>query len=262
MIFKREMFQGRVALVTGGATGIGRALSRAFVEHGADVLLASRKEDNLKAVAAELGGLGPRVLYRATDIRQPDQVDSLVAMALERFGKIDFLINNAGANFLSPAIDISPNGWRTIIDTVLNGTFYVSRAVAKSMLERGFGRIVNMASTNAHNGSPLMVHSGAAKAGVISMTETLAVEWAGGGVTVNAVAPGPVNTPGANARLWPDPKTVERLERRIPMGRFARPDDIVGPTLFLCSDAAAFITGATLVVDGGDHLRSLALASE
>jgi NAD(P)-dependent dehydrogenase (short-subunit alcohol dehydrogenase family) len=260
MVFAREIFKGRVALVTGGATGIGKALAKAFAEHGADLVIASRKEDNLKSAAAELGATGAQVMFKVVDIKQPDQVDKLVGETLDRFKKIDFLINNAGANFLSPAIDISPNGWRTIIDTVLNGTFYVSRAVAKPMLERGFGRIVNMASTNAHNGSPLMVHSGAAKAGVISMTETLAVEWAAGGITVNAIAPGPVDTAGANQRLWPDPKFVARLEKRIPMGRFARPDDIVGPTLFLCSDAAAFITGATLVVDGGDRLRSPVLA--
>jgi NAD(P)-dependent dehydrogenase (short-subunit alcohol dehydrogenase family) len=208
-----------------------------------------------------LSGLGP-VFYHAADIKQPDQIEALISAVLKRFGKIDFLINNAGANFLSPAIDVSPNGWRTIIDTVLNGTFFVSRAVAPSMVERGFGRIVNMAATNAHNGSPLMVHSGAAKAGVISMTETLAMEWAAAGITVNAVAPGPVNTAGANQRLWPDSSVVERMERRIPMGRFARPADVVGPTLFLCSDAAAFVTGATLIVDGGDRLRSFSQAME
>ncbi|WP_373048905.1 SDR family oxidoreductase [Vulgatibacter sp.] len=260
--FRPDFLQGQVALVTGGGTGIGKACALALAAHGAAVVLASRNEEKLAAVAAEIHARGGEALALPCDIKDPGQVESMAEAAWAWRGGVDLLLNNAGANFLAPALAISANGWRAVVDVVLNGTFYVSRAIGSRMVDRGRGRIVMMAATNGENGSPLMAHSGAAKAGVINLAQTLAVEWAASGVTVNAVCPGPVATEGANQRLWADPATMERIGKRVPLGRFATPDDCVGPVLFLASEAASFVTGASLVVDGGDRLRNPAALFE
>lgn len=256
--FASDMLRGQVCIVTGGATGIGLDIARAMARLGARLVIASRNQERLEAAVAELGRATEAIAV-PTNVREPAEVERMVARAVERFGTVDVLVNNAGANFLCPASQMTPNGWRTIIDVVLNGTFYCSSAAGKVMLERKRGCIINMAATNGAGGSPLMCHSGAAKAGVINLTQTLAVEWAPFGVRVNAVAPGPVSTEGANQRLWAAPEVMERLERRVPLGRFARADDCVGPVLFLCSEAARFVTGAVLTVDGGEALRRIDL---
>jgi len=257
--FAPDLLRDQVCLVTGGATGIGLAIARAMARLGAKLVLASRNEERLAAAVEELRGLGAEALAVPTNVREPEQVERMAVRAVERFGAVDVLVNNAGANFLCPASQMTPNGWRTVVDVVLNGTFYCSHAVGRRMLERRRGRIINMAATNGSGGSPLMCHSGAAKAGVINLTQTLAVEWAPFGVLVNAVAPGPVSTEGANARLWSAPDVMAALERKVPLGRFARAEDCVGPVLYLCSEAARFTTGAVLTVDGGDALRRIEL---
>jgi NAD(P)-dependent dehydrogenase (short-subunit alcohol dehydrogenase family) len=260
--FASDMLRDQVCIVTGGATGIGLEIARAMARLGAKLVLASRNVERLEAAAAELGALGAETLAVPTNVRAPEEVEQMVARTVDRFGTVDVLVNNAGANFLCPAAQMTPNGWRTIVDVVLNGTFYCSRAAGKVMLERRRGLIINMAATNGNGGSPLMCHSGAAKAGVINLTQSLAVEWAQFGVRVNAVAPGPVSTEGANARLWSAPEMMEKLERRVPLGRFALAADCVGPVLFLCSEAARFVTGAVLTVDGGDALRRIPLLDQ
>jgi hypothetical protein len=258
MTFAKEFLRGKVACVTGGATGIGRVIARALAAHGARVALASRKLENLEDAVREIAGAGGEALAVQTDVRDGAQCDAMAARVVERFGALDILVNNAGANFMAPAFNITPNGFKAVLETVLNGTFFCSKAAAKHMMDHGGGRIINMAATNGWDGSPLMAHSGAGKAGVLSLTETLAVEWAPFKITVNAVCPGPVSTPGANERLWSDPKLQERIARRVPLfGRMGLPEDSVGPVLFFCSDAAAYITGASLAVDGGDRLRKL-----
>jgi NAD(P)-dependent dehydrogenase (short-subunit alcohol dehydrogenase family) len=181
----------------------------------------------------------------------------MVAAAVDAFGGLDILINNAGANFLAPALQISPNGWRTIIDIVLTGTFFASQAAARVMCDRGGGLILMNGGANAIAGSPLMAHSGAGKAGMKSLVQSLAIEWAAFGIRVNGVEPGAVETPGANERLWPTPEIRDRYARTIPLRRFATPDDVVGAFLFLCSNAARYMTGTTLVVDGGSVLAKL-----
>lgn len=253
--FAPGLLAGRVCLVTGGATGIGLAICRSMARLGARLVIASRKQAALDAAAAELGGLGAAVLTVATNVREAPEVERLIERTIEHFGALDVLVNNAGANFLAPAAGISANGWRTVVDVVLNGTFLCSLAAFKAMSGRGGGLIINNAATNGWNGSPMMAHSGAAKAGVINLTQTLAVEWASSGVRVNAIAPGPVSTEGANSRLWSAPELMQRLERQVPLGRFARAEDCVGPVLFLCTPAARFITGAVIAVDGADGLR-------
>ena len=255
--FAPDLLRDQVCIITGGATGIGWAIAQSMAKLGARLVLASRKVDRLQAATDELIRNGTPAIAVPTNVREPKEVDALVARAVEHFGTVDILINNAGANFLCPASQMTPNGWRTVIDVVLNGTFYCSSAAGKVMLDRKKGLIINMAATNGENASPMMCHSGAAKAGVISLTQTMAVEWAPFGVRVNAVSPGPVSTEGANARLWAAPEVMAKLERRVPLGRFASADDCVGPVLFLCSPAGRFLTGAVLAVDGGDRLRQV-----
>ena len=238
---------GRVVLVTGGAGGIGRALSAAFTGAGARVAVASRNP-------AET----PGQLAVKCDVRELEQCVKAVETVVREFGRLDVLVNNHGANFLAPAAAISQNGWRAIVSVVLDGTFHMCKAAFEPLRESGRGRIISIAATNALLGSPLMAPSGAGKAGVISLMESLAVEWAPFGITCNSVSPGPVDTEGANKRLWADEEAVRRVAGRVPLGkRLATPADVVGPVLFLASDGAAFITGAEIVVDGGERLRRL-----
>jgi NAD(P)-dependent dehydrogenase (short-subunit alcohol dehydrogenase family) len=230
-------------LVTGGAGGIGKALCDAFAASGAKVAVASRKPatDHFSIEC---------------DVRELAQCQRAVERTVAEFGRLDVLVNNHGANFLAPAAAISQNGWRAILSVVLDGTFHMSRAAFEPLKDSGRGRIISIAATNAVNGSPLMAPSGAGKAGVVSMMQSLAVEWAQFGITCNCVSPGPVDTEGANKRLWADKEQYDRVAGRVPLGRrMATPRDVVGPVLFLASDVAAFITGAEIVVDGGERLR-------
>ncbi len=250
--------QGRVVLVTGGAGGIGRALCDAFARAGADVAVVSRKPS--PAVAEGVRALGRRAATVACDVRELSQCERAVAQVVSELGRLDVLVNNHGANFLAPAATISQNGWRAITSVVLDGTFHMCKAAFEPLRESGRGRIISIAATNAVLGSPLMAPSGAGKAGVISLMESLAVEWAPFGITCNSVSPGPVDTEGANKRLWADKDAYDRVAKRVPLGkRMATPADVVGPVLFLAGDEAAFITGAEIVVDGGERLRQFEL---
>jgi len=250
---------GRVVLVTGGAGGIGRALCKAFVASGAEVAIASRKPPD--EFRDELRKSGRKVISLSCDVRDFAQCQAAVESTVSQLGRLDVLINNHGANFLAPAAAISQNGWRAIVSVVLDGTFHMSRAAFEPLKDSGHGRIISIAATNALSGSPLMAPSGAGKAGVLSLMQSLAVEWAPFGITCNSVSPGPVDTEGANSRLWADREQYDRVAQRVPLGRrMATPADVTGAVLFLASDAAAFITGAEIVVDGGERLRQHGLA--
>jgi 2,4-dienoyl-CoA reductase [(3E)-enoyl-CoA-producing], mitochondrial len=247
-------FSGRVVLVTGGAGGIGRVLCDAFARAGADVAVVSRKPS--PEVAEAVRALGRRAITVACDVRELSQCQAAVERTVLELGRLDVLVNNHGANFLSPAAAISQNGWRAITSVVLDGTFHMCRAAFDALCQSGRGRVISIAATNAVLGSPLMAPSGAGKAGVISLMESLACEWAPFNVTCNSVSPGPVDTAGANQRLWASREDYDRVARRVPLGRrMATPQDVAGPVLFLASDAAAFVTGAEIVVDGGERLR-------
>lgn len=259
-LFAQGLLTHRVAVITGGGTGIGRGLALAFAQLGADVVLASRQEGHLNEVADLVRNLGRRALVVPTNIRESAEVERLRDRTREELGRVDFLVNNAGANFLSPALGISPNGWRSIVDVVLHGTFYACRFFGEWMVGEGHGKIVNMAAVNGVVGSPLMAHSGAAKAGVLNLTRTLAAEWAASGVLVNAVAPGAVDTEGAGSRLWADADARRLVTGEVPLGRMARIEDCVAPVLFLCSPAGDYITGSVITVDGGLGLRHVPTA--
>ncbi len=256
--FSPDALAGKRCLITGGGTGIGREIALGYARCGAELAIASRKIENCEAVAEECRQLGVRAHALELNIREAESVARCFANLDAIWGgRLDVLVNNAGANFLAPALNITPNGWRSVIQTLVDGTFFCSQEAARRMGEQGGGRIINNAATNAWNGSPLMAHSGAGKAAILSLTETLAYEWGPLNITVNAISPGSVDTQGANSRLWSEDTMMKAIADRVPLGqRFATPDDCVGAMIFLASDAASFVTGANIIIDGGQRLRS------
>jgi len=243
---------GKVAVVTGGRRGIGKAIARALAEAGADVALGDRVVDDgeLNAVSEEVKKLGRRSLAVQADITQKADVDNLVQKTMAEFGAIDILVNNAAMNIRAPLLELNEDGWDKVIDTDLKGYYLCSQAVGKIMVGQKRGNIINIASTAAMYTAPEMGAYCVAKAGVVMLTRILAVELAQYNIRVNAVAPSLVKTKFSQP-LWSDPETLKQIESEIPMGRLAEPSDIVGSVLFLASDASAYITGHTIVVDGG-----------
>ena len=254
-IFADALLRDKVVLITGGGTGIGRGIALGMASYGAHLVLASRNVDNLRAVATEVEAQGVRALPVRTDIRQPDQVDALTQMVLETFGRIDVLVNNAAGSFLVAARKLTLKGWNAVIDTTLNGTFACCRAVGLRMIEQGGGKIINITATLHFKGSPGLIAPTAAKAGVEALTKTLALEWAKFNILVNAIAPGPVYTPGSMSNLWSNQAFHDTVKRGVPLGRFGTAADIANMAIYLASPAGDYITGATIVVDGGEWLK-------
>ncbi len=249
-MFKDDIFKGKTVLVTGGRSGIGYAIAEYFLEHGAEVCIASRKEEPLKAAAEKLSEKGT-CYYAVCDIREEDGIKNVVETIKEKSGKLDILINNAGGQFPSLAEDISRNGWNTVINNNLNGTFHMSQAMAKEFfLPKQEGIVVNIIA-NVFRGFPGMVHTGAARAGVDNMTKTLGVEWARKGIRVNAVAPGIIKSTGLEN--YP-PQLLEGISAKIPMKRLGTTKEVADLVLFLASPFASYITGETMYVDGGQRL--------
>jgi NAD(P)-dependent dehydrogenase (short-subunit alcohol dehydrogenase family) len=254
-MFSSTLLQGQVAIVTGGGTGIGLAIARRLGELGAGIAVGSRNSEHLEHGTAELRHAGLDPLAIQVDVRNPEQVDEMVMRTVKHFGRIDILINNAAGNFICRAEDLSPNGWNAVIGIVLNGSFYCSRAVGRHMIARGGGgSIVSILANYVWTGSPGTVHSAAAKAGVSSMTQTLAVEWARHKIRVNAVAPGPIESPGAAKQLWNSADAVQRITDMVPLRRWGQPAEVADAVAFLVSPLAGFITGETLTIDGGAWL--------
>ena len=245
----------QVAIITGGGTGLGRAMALEYARLGAKLVLASRNAEHLEPTVAEIQKAGGEAISVPTDVRDPAQVDHLVARAKEKFAGIDILVNNAAGNFVCKAENLSPNGWRAVVDIVLNGTFFCTRAVGREMIAQGRGgKILSVLATYAWTGGPGTVHSAAAKAGVLALTRTLAVEWAPYKIRVNAITPGAITTEGASSALWGSPDAEKKLLAKIPVGRLGKPEEIALAAAYLVSPYADYINGENLTMDGGAWL--------
>jgi NAD(P)-dependent dehydrogenase (short-subunit alcohol dehydrogenase family) len=241
---------GRVALVTGASRGLGRTFSRAIAEAGADVVITSRSPASLGPVQAEIESLGRKAVALELDVRSEKSIRSMTAAAIEAFGRIDVLVNNAGCNVRKRAADVTWDDWNAVLDTNLRGTFFVSQAVAQHMIQRARGRIVNIGSVTAVFGYAGLAPYGASRGGIRQLTMSLADDWGPHGITVNCLAPGWFKT-DQNAVLYEDTEWVSYLVDRIPLKRPGVPSDLAGALIFLASDASAYVTGQTLLVDGG-----------
>jgi NAD(P)-dependent dehydrogenase (short-subunit alcohol dehydrogenase family) len=247
---------GKAAIVTGGGSGIGRGLALELARLGAAVTVAGRRPEPLAETTALIESAGGRALAHPTDVREPDQVDELVNATTAAFGRVDVLVNNAAGNFVVKAEDLSPNGWRAVVSIVLDGGFLCSRAAGRRMIEQGDGgAILSVIASYAWTGGPGTIHSAAAKAGILAMTRTLAVEWAEHRVRANCICPGPTDTEGAEGALWPTEEDRARVEATVPLGRLATTEEVARWGAALCTSFADYITGETLTIDGGHWLE-------
>lgn len=259
-VFRPDLFRNRVALVTGGGTGICRGIALALAAHGADVAIVSRSATHLEATGEEIRAAGVRALPRAADVRDPAGVAAAVEDVVTALGRLDIVVNGAAGNFVCPAEQLSPNGFGTVVDIDLKGTFHVCKA-ALPFLRRQGGVILNLSATLHYLGTAAQLHVSAAKAGVDALTRTLAVEWGPYGIRVNGLAPGPIAETEGVRRLL-DGDKAERAVRLNPLRRLGALADVESAALFLCSDAASFVNGVTLVVDGGQWLASYRVSGE
>ena len=242
--------EGKVAVVTGGTSGIGRAMSLGLAQAGADVVATARRQQQVDETAAEIERLGRRTLRVASDVCDRASLETLLAETVKSLGKVDILINCAGRIKRTPTISVSEEEWNGILDTNLTGTLRACQVFGAHMLERGYGRIINIASLNSFVALHEVAAYAASKAAVMSLTRSLAVEWSRKGITVNAIAPGVFRTE-LNANLLDSTPRGQELLLRTPMGRFGKTEELIGAAIYLASDAASFVTGETLVVDGG-----------
>jgi gluconate 5-dehydrogenase len=241
---------GKIAIVTGTSRGLGQTFARALARAGADLVLTSRDAASLAGFQAEIKALGRRALALPLDVRNYESIQKMVEAAVGHYGKIDILVNNAGCNVRKPAVEVTWDDWNLILDTNLRGTFFVSQAVARLMIGRKYGRIINIGSVTCVAGYAGLGPYGASRGGVKQLTMSLADDWGIHGITVNCLAPGWFKT-AQNAVMYEDQNWVEYLCDRIPLKRPGQPQDLEGAVIFLASDASAYVTGQTLLVDGG-----------
>ncbi len=257
-VFRRGLFAGKVVLVTGGGTGLGRCTAHELASLGAQVVIAARREELLAKTAAEIAEAGGKCSTIAVNIRDEKAIDAMVASVLERHGRIDGLVNNAGGQFVAPLAEMSPNGWRTVIDLNLNGTYLVSRAVYRAWMKDHGGAIVNMLA-DIWTGYPGMGHMSAARAGIENMSFTMSLEWARSDVRVNCIAPGTILS---NGMLTYTPDVQQRTADEAikqPAARLGTESEVSAAIVFLLSPAASFITGETIKVDGGAQFQKFRL---
>jgi peroxisomal 2,4-dienoyl-CoA reductase len=250
--FRSDLLADKVALITGGATGLGLEIAHAMGEHGARVAICSRKEDNLKAAVDELTEAGIDAMYVTCDVRRYDEVTGAVAAVLERYGRLDIVVNNAAGNFPAPITGISSNGFKAVVDIDLIGTFHVSKAVYEAWMAEHGGSIVNITAAIQYRGMALQAHVTSAKAGIDALTRTCAIEWGADGVRVNVVAPGGMTDTEGMRRF----EGIGYTGGSVPLGRIGSRREVADCVLFLASDAASYVTGAILVVDGGGWLAN------
>ncbi|KIL44704.1 2,4-dienoyl-CoA reductase [Jeotgalibacillus soli] len=247
----------KVIIITGGSNGMGKYMASRFVKDGHAVLITGRDEEKLESAQKELQSEKGKIEHFQMDVRQPEMAEEMIKEAVRKFGRVDGLVNNAAGNFICPVEKLSPNGWKSVIDIVLNGTFYCSKATGAYWIENGIkGSIINMVATYAWNAGAGVAHSAAAKAGVLSLTRTLAVEWGHQyGIRANAIAPGPIERTGGADKLWESEEAAERTLASVPLGRLGTPEEIAALAAFLFSDEAGYINGDCITMDGGQWLN-------
>ena len=251
------LLENKVIIITGGSSGMGLGMAKEFVKQGAKVVITGRDAERLQNAKNEILTFGETIETFQMDVREVEHVEAMVTFTVEKFGRIDSLVNNAAGNFLVHAEKLSPNGWKAVIDIVLNGTFYCSSAVGRYWIENGIkGSMLNMVATYAWGAGAGVVHSAAAKAGVLSLTRTLAVEWGSQyGIRANAIAPGPIERTGGAGKLWESPEQAQRTINSVPLRRLGTPEEIADLAAFMLSDKASYMNGECITLDGGAWLN-------